>query len=373
MSNVEDFNQWRDFDDRELGDRSPGPARVVEISGRCVKCWGPVTGRKDVGDRWVRIECQLCGCSVEGEDASREARAMQGELEANLPRARVGHGLTYREEASFVLKVLPDMDRDTKTVNCRMAASMQAGQKRGRLSRREISPGTAGYLYAQARALLSGVENLSPGMSAIGLSDFEFGEPRIGGVEVSLADASVRVSAEVPASHRKRSDRELMARMGTAVLGGMAAAFSCEVGMKAILMTRLDEAKKTHDLVTLYEALPPDSRERLEADFPEIGEVLKHNRGTYGRWRYFEQGVGEDAVVALVNTARVRGLGKAARVMVDECVVVGLTFEVEIDTTFDVVVDEGARSLSERISLKLHGGEAAIPWAEILDSGRDES
>ena len=156
-----------------------------------------------------------------------------------------------------------------------------------------------------------------------------------------------------------------MARMGTAVLGGMAAAFSCEVGMKAILMTRLDEAEKTHDLLTLYEALPPDSRARLEADFPEIGDFLKHNRGTFGRWRYFEQSVGEDGMAALVNTRRVRGLGKAARVIVDECVVVGLTF--------DAVVDREAGSLSERISLRVHGGEAAIPWAEVLDSGRDES
>ena len=176
---------------------------------------------------------------------------MQGEMEANLPRARVGHGSKYREGATFVLKILPDMDRDTKSVNHRMAASMQAGQKRGRLSRREIPPGTAGYLYAQARAFLAGVENLSRGTSAIALSDFEFEEPRIAGVEASLADASVRVSAEIPASHRKPSSRELMARMGTAVLGGMAAAFSCEVGMKAILMTRLDEAEKTHDLLTL--------------------------------------------------------------------------------------------------------------------------
>ena len=155
---------------------------------------------------------------------------MQGEVEANLPRARLGHGSKYREGANFVLKILPDMDRDTQTVNHRMAASMQAGQKRGWLSRREIPPGTAGYLYAQARAFLSGAENLSRGTSAIALSDFEFGEPRIAGVEASPADASILVSAEIPASHRKLSDRELMARMGTAALGGMAAAFSWKSG-----------------------------------------------------------------------------------------------------------------------------------------------
>ena len=367
-----DFDQWRHFDDRASDDRTPGPARAVEISGRCVDCWGPVTGRKDGDARWIRIECQLCGRSVDGEDADREAESMRGEVEANLPHGRVGHGSKYREGASFVLKILPDMDRDTQKVDHRIAASTAAGRKRGWLTRREIPPGTAGYLYAQARAFLSGVESQSHGMSAIALSDFEFGEPRVVGVEASPADASIQVSAKIPASHRKPSDRELMTRMGTAMVAGMAAAFACEVGMKAILMTRLDEAEKTHDLLKLYEALPSDSRDRLEADSPEIGAALEHDRDTFGRWRYFEESVAEDAIAALVNTERVRRLGKAARVIVDECVVVGLTFEVDVDTTFDAVVDRGGKSLSERIRLTVHGGEAAIPWREVLVSERDE-
>ena len=65
----------------------------------------------------------------------------------------------------------------------------------------------------------------------------------------------------------------MMARMGTAVVAGMVAAFACEVGMKAILITRRDEAEKTHDLGKLNEALPEDvSRKRLEA------LVLRRNR-----------------------------------------------------------------------------------------------
>ena len=44
--------------------------------------------------------------------------------------------------------------------------------------------------------------------------------------------------------------------------------------MKAILITRRDEAKKTHDLRKLYEGLPEDSRKRLEADFGEIAGVM---------------------------------------------------------------------------------------------------
>ncbi len=73
-----------------------------------------------------------------------------------------------------------------------------------------------------------------------------------------------------------------MTRMGTALIAGMSAAFACEVGMKAILVTRLDEMEKTHDLWKLYGSLPDDSRARFEGDFPGIVAVLKENRHTFG-------------------------------------------------------------------------------------------
>ena len=371
MRNSLIFDQWRHFDDRAGDDRNPGPARAVKISARCADCWGPVRGIKDGEGRRTRIECQLCGGCVDGPEAEREAEIMKREAEDNLPKARVGLGSNYREGARFVLKILPDMDRDTQQVEHRMAVRLAAGRQRGWLSRQEIPPGTAGYLYAQARVFLSGVENLHHEISAIALSDFDFGEPQTFDVEASPADASIRVSAKIPALHRKPSDRELMSRMGTAVVAGMAAAFACEVGMKAILMTRMDEAEKTHDLLKLYKSLPPDSRKRLEADFPEIADVLEYHRHTFGEWRYFEQGAGEDAFGALVNTDRVWGLGKAARMIADECVIAGLTYEVDIDSTFAAAVDRGDKSFSQQVDLTVHGGEAAIPWDEVLDSGRE--
>ena len=164
------------------------------------------------------------------------------------------------------------------------------------LDRADFPPGTAGYLYAQARAFLSGLESLSHEMDAIPLSDFDFAEPWILRVEVSPVHAAGRVSGEI--RHQKPSEHELMARMGTAMVAGMTAAFACEVGMKAILMTRLDKAKKTHDLLDLYEALPDDSRKRLEADFAEIADVLTDNRHSFGKWRYFEESVGKDSMGA---------------------------------------------------------------------------
>ena len=361
-----DFNEWRRFDDRPSDDRAAGPARSVEIKGRCRECWGPVVGAKDRNDRWTRIQCRICGRSICGDVAEHEADSMRAEAARNVPLARLGQGSKYRVGANFVLKILPDMDRDKAQFDQRVAARRLEKPKRGWLGRRHFSPGTAGYLYAQARFFLSGLENLPREMSAIALSDFDFGEPRIVDVDASTADGAVRVAATVPATHRTPSGPRLMARMGTAMVAGMAASFACEVGMKAILMTRLDEASKTHDLHELYRALPADSRGRLEADFPKIESVLERHRHVFDRWRYFEESVGEEAILALVNTERIQELAKAARVIVDECVVVGLTFDVHVASEFVLTADEGDESWLEDVGLSVTGGEAAIPWDQVL-------
>ena len=193
-----------------------------------------------------------------------------------------------------MLKILPDMDKDKTRFDQRVAARRAQGRRRGWLSRRDFPKGTAGYLYAQARACLSALEDMPLEMSAISLSDFDFGEPQIVGV-----DSSARVAAMVPARYRKPSDRVLMARMGTTMVAGMSAAFACELGMKAILMTRLDEVEKTHDLKKLYDALPEDCRVRLEADFPGIAGVLEENRNSFGKWRYFEDSVSGKTILVI--------------------------------------------------------------------------
>ena len=272
----------------------------------------------------------------------------------------------------FVLKLLPDMDRDKAKVDRRIKGSLGEGRRRGRLTRHEIPPGTAGYLYAQARALLAGVENLSGEKSAIALSDFEYGEPQVVRVEGSPGDETLQVTGSVPVVHRKPSGRELIERMGTALVAGMAGAFACEVGLKAILITRLDGAAKTHDLLTLYQELPDDSRRRLEGDFAGIVEVLDHSRETFGRWRYFEQGIGEDAIRALVDIDRVWGLGKAARVIADECVVSGLNYGIDIATTFEVEWEPGDWRTAQRVHLSLEGGESSVPWDEVLRGETDD-
>ena len=75
---------------------------------------------------------------------------------------------------------------------------------------------------------------------------------------------------------------------------------------------------------------------------------------------------------ALVDTDRVLGLGKASRVIVDECVVAGLQYEIHVASDFEFTVDQDDASYSEQRRLRVLGHESAIPWDAILPVGRDE-
>ena len=212
---------------------------------------------------------------------------MGREADDKMAAARVGRPANYRADARFVLKLLPDMDRDKAKVDQRIEASLEEGRKRGRLTRHEMPPGTAGYLYAQARAFLAGVGHLSDEKAALALADFEYGEPHLVGVDGSAGEGTLHVTGRVPVVYRRPSGRELMERMGTALVTAMAGAFACELGKKAILVTRLDGAAKTHDLLALYRELPDDSRRRLEGDFLSARLISpnreeKKSRSTHG-------------------------------------------------------------------------------------------
>lgn len=377
------FDKWHEFGDRPPDDGRVGPARAADIEGRCVDCWGPIAGLIDADGDWVCIVCEICGGRVETGDAGREKARMAREAEDNMANVRVGRGAVYREDARFVLKILPDMDRDREWFERRVTAALEEDPRRGYLRRRDLRSddhdnvyAAAGFLYAQARLLVSGLCRLPGDVSAIDLRDFDFGKARMTGLEDASADEHVRISGTVP--YRRVAREEAMTRMGTTLIAGSAAAFACEVGMKAILITRLDEAEKTHDLWKLYRSLPDDSRARLEGDFPGIDYVIKENRHTFGDWRYFEGGALEHAVQGPVNTDRVLGLGKTARVIVDECVVAGLQYDSHSRYTYDLqsvaCLDENLRlrissrkpSLSTTVKVEFGGHESAIPWHRIM-------
>ena len=360
-----DFNEWRQFDDPTSNDRIIGPACKAEISGRCINCWGPIEGQKDQDGRLALIQCQICGQSVKGDDAANEAIRMEAEANVNMPMARIGSSSKYDPTARFVLKILPDMIRDKAHFDSRIATKLTAEPKKNWLGRQDYPPGTPGYLYAQACAFLAGLNSLPRETSAISFADFDKGEPIVHDQPLNAGEA-VRVTAAIPGQYRS----VLMARMGTTMVAGMVAAFACEVGMKAVLLTRKDEAKKMHDLLELYEALPEDSRKRLKADFEGVDDILKENRHTFGRQRYFEQSIDGDAFKALVNTERVRGLAKAARVIVDECVVSGLGYDIDIEVEFNFTAEPSDAQYWERYKVDVTGNESAIPWESIMAKGQ---
>ena len=354
---------WRaDFNDHPTGE-----AASAAIKGRCMHCWGQLTGRRDGDDRWIGVECQICGRYVEGEDASREMERMRREMYDNLPKVRRGLAAKYRKDAKFVLKILPYMDLNKTYLDKRVAAKIVEGRRKNWLSRHDFPKGTAGYLYLQASTFMAGIESLPREMSVIRYSDFDFQNPRISGFEVMDDDSKVRVSGETKL--QQLPEHELMERMGLIIMSGMTAAFACELALKAILITRLDEARRTHDLLDLYKDLPEDSRTRLKADFAEIEDVLEKGRHIFGRWRYFETNTGEEAMVAMINTERAVALTKAARVIIDEGKIAGLKYEVNIDAKFRLDMDNGYTSYKD-INLSVIGWEASIPWDLLLKTER---
>ena len=357
---------WRaDFDDHPTGE-----AASAAIKGRCMHCWGQLAGRRDGDDRWIGVECQICGRSVEGEDASLEMKRMCREMYDNLPKVRRGLAAKYRKDAKFVLKILPYMDLNETYLDKRVAAKIVEGRKKNWLSRHDFPKGTAGYLYLQASTFMAGIESLPREMSVIRYSDFDFQEPRISDVEVGDDDSKERVSAEAVGRLRQLSEHELMERMGLVMMSGMTAAFACELALKAILITRLDEARRTHDLLDLYRDLPEDSRTRLKADFAEIENELESGRHTFGLWRYFETNMGGEAMVAMINTKRAVALAKAARVIIDEGRVAGLSYKVNIDAKFRLDMDNGDTSYRQEYDLSVIGWEASIPWDSLLETGQ---
>ena len=355
---------WReDFDDH-----STYKATGATIVGRCTYCWGRLVGRLDEDKRWTGIECRLCGRSVEGEDAMSEMERMHREAVANLPNVCWGLAAEYREDAKFVLKILPDMDRNNAHVDERIAAKVAAGCRTGWLSRNDFPGGTAGYLYLQAGIFLAGIESLPREQSLIPYSDLDFEEPRTSGLEVA-EDGSMHMQVKLVGRSRRPPGPELKKRAGLRMMLGMTSAFACELVLKAILITRLDEAKKTHDLWELYNHLPEDSRTRLKADFAEIEDVLEQGRHTFEKWRYFETNVGGEAIKATVDYQRVLALAKAARVIVDEGEIAGLDGEIEVTVKGDVDTARGDKSYQESVALDVIGREAPIPWDLLQEDG----
>ena len=70
---------------------------------------------------------------------------MQQEAHDNMAAARIGQPARYRANADFVLKLLPDMDRDVVVVERRIKASLAEGRVQIRDLNTKMSPGVPWY------------------------------------------------------------------------------------------------------------------------------------------------------------------------------------------------------------------------------------
>ena len=324
-----------------------GKESRVLLKGRCTRCWGSLLARHDRSGRCTRIRCRVCGSTVEGEKAGDAFLEMQKQTALNLMNLEFGHAPRY-DTAGFVEKVFPQFETlSQEEFDKRMQAKLAERKDRSKLTRHDFPPGSPGLLFIQARILLAGIAALS--------HPDEVSVAEIPPVRV-MDDGSLATppSPEGFKDDPTYSDNRLWNRMGTTMIEAMTAAFACELAMKAICLTCTDEAPKSHDLVELHDSLPAASRQRIAADCPEIVETLEAARHTFGQWRYFEVNVGAAGMRAMFDVPRAHALGKAARVLLDEGIMVGLSAVIDLETKDNVRIVGGTANhhLDSRINVK---------------------
>ncbi|MCY4393876.1 MAG: hypothetical protein OXC10_01895 [Rhodospirillaceae bacterium] len=330
----------------------------VLLKGRCTRCWGGLLARHDTTGRCTRIWCRVCGSKVEGEKAGDEYLEMRKQTALNLMNLEFGRATQYHN-GEFVEKIFPQFETLSKKEFAKRIQRKLAGPKEGsKLTRHGFPPGSPGLLFIQARILLAGIAALSnpDEMSLTNIPD------------VRVMDDGLLAMPPSPEKFNddpKHLDNRLWNRMGTTMIEAMTAAFACELAMKAISLTCTDEAPKTHDLIELHGSLPASSRQRIAADYPEITETLQAVRHTFGQWRYFEVNVGEVGMRQMFDVSHAHALGKAARVILDEGIMVGLSAIIDLNTTDNVHIVGNAvnHNLKSRINVK---GREAAPLTDIL-------
>lgn len=318
-------NLWHEMKSIGVGDRKHtfGEEGRYRLKGRCRHCWGGLIGKGGAERVPEAIRCRVCGLLLEGDDAAEEYERMSKQSNWNTFNMALGLASKYHDEATFVQKIFPHIDRQRgEEFHRRTSEEAAKGPRAGWLTRSEFPGGSAGFLILQARALMSGVERL----------------PR------ELSVARFDVSKKKLNADPSTSKNELMERMGSTMTVALMSAFACELTMKGIRLTRLDEARKSHDLWRLYRDLPNDSQARIEEDFLDAGVVLKSARHTFDKWRYFEANVGGRGIGTMIDTQKAFDLAKVARVLLDEAEMMGLGYSVNVEAT-QTVTDRGDRDL----------------------------
>ena len=325
------------------------PNKFIE-KGRCKRCWGGLFGRTNEARTITGIKCRVCGTILKGTDAHQEEKRMSKEAGLNFMNMSLGRLPTYNA-GLFAYKIFPQMAKYTdEEFKSRTRTAAARDSQPSKLTRNEFPAGTPGYFFLQATILMASIvqpANLSE------LSVAEFAETHIRDDGTVVA----RFSRERLRENSWQQEYRLMGRLGATMSQSMISAFACELAMKAISLTCNDEARKVHDLIDLYHDLPQASRDRIEADYSEIEEVLEQGRKTFDSWRYFQHAPSGKGMAAMIASERARALGKAARVILDEGELVGLCGNIEMDAKRYNQIREERRYVSHNINLKVTGGE----------------
>ena len=315
--------------------------------GRCANCWGGLIGRLDDAHRVTGIKCRVCDEKLEGDAARDEYARMQNESATNMVNLDLGWLPRYADDATFLQKVLPIREPLSEEDLARAIAQAKANpiKEKPTITRHDFPPGSPGFFFLQATILMASVEGLSH-PDAWSITDLP---------DVRLRDdgsAVFTLSTGGISDDPQYQERRLTRRLGQTMTATMISAFACELVMKAITLTADHEAIKTHDLLDLFRDLPEPSRLRIVADYPEIETVLDAGRQTFDAWRYFEASNSETTAQVMINIEHGRHLGKAVRVILDEAVMMGLGFSVNVDAKQRVRVG-GDREL-HHLDLKLN-------------------
>ena len=308
----------------------------VKTKWRCKECWGGVTGRLTEEGKWTGFKCRVCGLHKVGDGAQEEYEAVEGRGVWEEMCRRFG--MDGKEQKGpeggrlFVLKRFPNLGRrKRKEVSENIRRNQQGGNKT--LDRKEFPEGMPAALTLEAKLLMASV------------AQFPLTERRSVGRIAKLArdkDGNRIVDISVDTEERQRDtkyqQREEEVKMGTTLATAMMGAFSCELVMKAIALTCTCKTKRTHNLADLYAEMPQSSRSRVEADFPEIQQVMGAHTKTFSSWRYFDMPSREPVVRNMTDVEAGRALSKAARVLLDEAEICGLASGMEVSKK--VIIDE---------------------------------
>ncbi len=322
----------------------------IPTKGRCKRCWGGLIAKQDQQHQVRAIRCRVCGESAEGDKAASEYRRMLDEGNRNIFNLAVDQEFSYSEDGKFVQKIFPPQVRQPKEdFREHITAKAAEGTKEGWVTRSTFPAGSAGFLFLQARVFMTGLQRFPRELSVARFPRVRFNAD---------GSATVYESREELAKHSKTQELELLQRLGSNMNVAMMSAFACELAMKAICLTRMDEARRCHDLWRLYRDLPPDSRKRLEADYPDIGAVLKNARHTFDKWRYFEANDQGRSISAMVDTERTFAVAKAARVILDEGELMGLDYSLKLSARQRITESGSKRNIDTKENLSVTGREA---------------